>query len=221
MIIVTKGHRFLNQITVYYLSNDSDQIKQSNKCEYEGDLICETNDENDDMPHGYGKLWSNEIGLKYTGNWLFGKFHGRGKLETIDKIYDGYFNNGVKQGVGILTLIKDGSKYVGNWENNLRHGIGTTILENKMIKSTWVNDKPTSNIISFSNGLKYYGDCNLNTLCHGWGVLYYPNGDYIAGNWENDKLNGYGYIYYKICQCVYCYNWKNSIPTHVINSYYY
>ena len=221
MLIKTNGHRFFKQITLSYKSLEEDVIKKSNDCEYEGDLICVSSFKKDDVPHGYGKLFNKEIHLSYKGDWKLGKFHGFGILVTVDKLYEGYFINGMRNGYGTLTLIAYGSKYVGEWCNNLRQGHGLTILSDMKIITLWDEDEPLYNEVYYNNGTIYFGKCHLNGMRNGFGILYFKNKDYISGFWENNKLNGPGYIYKYTSDCAIFHEWLNDYPIKFVKTYHY
>jgi hypothetical protein len=63
--------------------------------------------------------------------------HGKGVytqiIEGKEKIYDGDFVNGKKEGEGTL-LMTDGRKYKGKWLNGKQHGLGEIVLQNGDIK---------------------------------------------------------------------------------------
>jgi len=65
----------------------------------------------------------------YAGDFMMGKFDGRGILEfTADKYqgdhYQGEFKNGLKHGFGMY-FFSNGDKYVGEYQYGKREGKGT------------------------------------------------------------------------------------------------
>ena len=82
---------------------------------------------------GIGTLMSANI-KKYTGNWKNDKFviiypclsqDGFGKEEYEDgAYYEGYYNDGVKEGENGVYEWSDGSKYTGEFKNNEFEGEG-------------------------------------------------------------------------------------------------
>lgn len=36
----------------------------------------------------------------------------------------------------------------------------------------------------------------MNGLKHGYGKFYYQDGGYYEGQWKNNKMDGYGKLYY-------------------------
>jgi hypothetical protein len=70
-----------------------------------------------------------EADYSYAGDFVRGKFEGRGILEfTADKYqgdyYQGEFKNGMKHGFGIY-FFANGEKYAGQYQFGKRHGKGT------------------------------------------------------------------------------------------------
>lgn len=87
---------------------------------YEGEL-------NDDMvPHGKGEWQFNDNCIKYIGDWINGKRHGKGTLYlTSGKHYVGDFKDGKISGRGILYYrgqIRD--RFEGDFSNNSFDGTG-------------------------------------------------------------------------------------------------
>jgi hypothetical protein len=77
-------------------------------------------------------IWPN--GNKYTGDWVDGRFYGKGTLSRKDgSSYTGDFENGKYHGTGTYTW-PNGNKYTGGWVDNLRNGPGE--FYNAAIKTT-------------------------------------------------------------------------------------
>jgi len=56
--------------------------------------------------------------------------HGYGRCVYKNEcIYEGEWQNGVKDGIGIM-LMKKGREYKGSWEKGLKHGVGTYLFHN-------------------------------------------------------------------------------------------
>ena len=67
----------------------------------------------------------------YQGDFVDGKFHGRGKYYFAEsgKIYEGDFHENNMEGKGRLTLT-DNSYYEGDFKNGKMHGFGKKVYEN-------------------------------------------------------------------------------------------
>jgi hypothetical protein len=82
----------------------------------------------------------------YAGDFMIGKFEGRGVLEfTADKFqgdyYQGEFKNGLKHGFGTY-FFSNGDKYIGNYQYGKREGKGTYSFSNgkQSLTGTWSNN---------------------------------------------------------------------------------
>ena len=120
-----------------------------------------------DKFHGYGTLLFNDLDIEYVGQFKDGKQHGKGR--EVDKkykiIYVGDFKDGKYDGTGTIRFLDSKVKYVGQWENHMwhgqgkllspkekkwyvgefkegkAHGYGTMVLNRKVYKGIWENDK--------------------------------------------------------------------------------
>ena len=126
----------------------------------------------------------------------------REELEIRSKFfYEGMFIEDDKEGFGKATY-EDGSFYEGSWRRNLWHGFG---------KRTWGqgqtyfgsykdgNCEGTGIQLNAKYEIVYYGGF-LNCLAHGYGgsIAEAADGSKIikSGNFENNRLNGYGEAIY-------------------------
>jgi hypothetical protein len=82
----------------------------------------------------------------YAGEFMIGKFEGRGVLEfTADKFqgdyYQGEFKNGLKHGFGTY-FFSNGDKYIGNYQYGKREGKGTYSFSSgkQSLTGTWSNN---------------------------------------------------------------------------------
>ena len=124
---------------------------------------------------GYGEYHSKFY--VYKGNYENGKKNGKGILNDLinNIIYEGFFKNDMKDGKGTETYL-DGSKYIGDFKENMKDGEGELI-------------------IILENGQKniYIGQFKED-LIWGKGIYkYYDNKEYI-GEWENSEICGYGIL---------------------------
>ena len=119
----------------------------------------------------YGIYNYYKIGTIYEGYWNEDKKNGIGIEKMYDgALYEGEFKNGKKNGLGIY-YFKDKSIYFGEWLDNRCHGYGV-----------------------FKNGdkSKYQGQF-LSNKRDGYGELIkYNNGTYYFGYWSNNKRKGFG-----------------------------
>lgn len=114
-------------------------------------------------------------GCVYSGQWSDGKLYGKGKF--ID-------SNGV-------------TKYEGEFYNNKKSGKGTYYFDNgSRIEGIFSNDHFESGTLYYIDGCKYVGAFDARGYEHGYGTLYYPNGDYFKGQWQHGRVNGEGVLYY-------------------------
>jgi hypothetical protein len=139
--------------------------KFANGDKYEGEFIF-------DGRVGKGKMkYFGTGGKEYDGNWLNGKWQGKGVLTFWDgERYDGEWQNGLKQGKGLL-ILADGHKYDGQWRNDKKDGRGI--------------------YTSSDGGHKYDGEWK-NDQKNGKGIFHYPGGETYTGEWKDDHYNGRG-----------------------------
>lgn len=79
--------------------------------------------------HGRGKHLSG-TGTVYEGDFVFGRRHGQGRMEyPTGDIYDGDWVEDVRHGQGTYIEKKTGNKYVGGYKDGKRHGKGTSYWE--------------------------------------------------------------------------------------------
>ena len=72
----------------------------------------------------FSKLFSQSKVQSFSGEYIKGKYNGKGKLEFKDgSFYEGQFVKNKMHGYGKI-FFKDGSIYQGNFKNNLRDGTG-------------------------------------------------------------------------------------------------
>ena len=93
----------------------------------------------------------------YAGDFMMGKFDGRGILEfTADKYqgdhYQGEFKNGLKHGFGMY-FFSNGDKYVGEYQYGKREGKGTYAFSNgnPALTGIWSNNALVTKIANSQN----------------------------------------------------------------------
>lgn len=106
-------------------------------------------------------------GSYYEGEFLDGKFEGKGKYYFADsgKVYEGEFRDNSMNGVGVMVW-PDQSRYEGEFQNGKMHGRG---------------------IKQLSNGNRYVGQFN-NDQYDGSAIWYdAANQTKRQGEWSNGK----------------------------------
>lgn len=157
--------------------------------QYVGDVV-------DEKPNGRGTLTYHpgHERKKYEGQWINGKFHGRGVLwYSNGRKEEGQWENGLQHGQGLI-FFPDGAKYEGSFVHDKRYGQGNIRYANGgTYDGMWENDKPHGRgTMTFSSGGSYTGNF-VNGNFHGRGKYSYANGNYYDGEWANDKENGQGF----------------------------
>ena len=108
-------------------------------------------------------------GTQWSGDFLDGKLHGKGREDRAGRIYQGGFAHGKRHGHGTLTE-SSGLRYEGLWRENQRFGYGGQL---------------------FADGSKYEGDWQADDR-EGFGAYRTASGHEYEGQWLADKMHGYG-----------------------------
>ena len=142
--------------------------------------------------HGKGKFTYLD-GATYLGEWKNGRKHGQGTFSFPygDK-YVGEYKNGKMEGQGTY-FWKNGDKYVGNQKDEKKHGPGTfTWANGNKREGEWKDGKPVGHsILTWANGNKYEGRWK-NEKMHGKGTFTFSNGHKYVGEYKDGKENGFG-----------------------------
>ena len=100
----------------------------------------------------------------YAGDFMIGKFDGRGILEfTADRYqgdhYQGEFKNGLKHGFGMY-FFANGDKYVGEYQFGKREGKGTYTFSNgkPALTGIWANNALVTKMTNTQDGSKKVND---------------------------------------------------------------
>jgi hypothetical protein len=142
---------------------------------------------------GFGSLVSPNRD-RYDGQWKDNNQNGHGIFTYANgDRYEGQFLDGVMDGEGAFYWV-NGDKYVGQWKDDYENGQG---------------------VFTFANENRYEGHFKDGKK-DAKGTYYWANGD--QGQWENDKMNGYGMKTVKtgasISNCPGCAmfkgNWKDG-----------
>lgn len=171
--------------------------------------------------HGHGVLVYSS-GIKYEGDFYYGKRHGYGKLiyplasiivpdssintantqtETSCIIVEGNFEN--DQLIGDAHIFyPDGEEYIGTVVDGKSHGKGIYHYNNKDIyDGEWCNGLRNG----YGTMIFFVQDGNIQEIYQGeWkddtmdgnGIYKHADGSIYEGLWSNGKMHGYGILYY-------------------------
>lgn len=160
---------------------------------YIGQLINE-------LPNGKGRHYYSNGTIKYSGDWVNGKYEGKGIYYLNDWVfYIGEFKNGVRHGKGTEYYPNGNITYQGDYVNDQFEGFGTYIMENGVYYvGEWkFGLRHGKGTLHYADGkIKYKGDW-LNDKFDGFGIFYLDNGDgqHYIGQFKNGKLHGKGAYY--------------------------
>jgi len=153
-------------------------------------------------------------GEKFTGTFVNGKRHGKGKCIYQDgSIYYGEWFQGEREGFGIL-IQSNGTIYDGEWELDQMHGKGVWywkdgsiyVGDNELGKRSGKGIYCNSNLdmyegefqdnelhgqgkFAYADGSTYVGYFQKNRR-QGAAAFIHSNGDCEIGTWRNDQRNG-------------------------------
>ncbi len=142
---------------------------------------------------GYGKaVFANKD--TYVGLWHRDRVCGNGIMYYCESgnLYDGKFDNGMRNGLGTLKL-KDGGSFRGFFKNGSIHGRGIFRYGNGDIyKGQFKNGrKEGKGIFKWSNGNEFKGQFRFDKI-DGLGNMKYAVGHSYSGEWRNGKKHGFG-----------------------------
>lgn len=122
-----------------------------------------------------------DIGEMYTGQWKWGKKHGRGTQIWPDGfVYEGEWMQGRAAGQGRL-VHSSGEYYVGEWFDNKCQGFGKYVNANAGTNAGKQRMSQGSNRSSeMANRLSMNKESTMGECCE------------YEGMWENDKQHGKG-----------------------------
>ncbi|CAD8121411.1 unnamed protein product [Paramecium sonneborni] len=171
------------------------------------------------LKHGEG-IWNGLKGTSYVGEWRMGNPDGYGVHVWVNgDRYEGEFHNSLKHGQGIEYFINgdiykgqyvngkpegegeyqwnSGSYYNGTFQNGLRHGKGLWIKDRNATltdsyEGEFVNDKKCGyGVYKWAKGSRYEGNF-YDDVRHGFGRMYWNDGSYYIGMWEQGYQWGEG-----------------------------
>ena len=175
------------------LSNDrefkNDWIKLSIDIYYRGEIKSNSDFEEEKrnfIPHGRGFfLRKREI---YEGYFDNGQREGLGREINLRHSYTGYWFRGKKWGFGAKN--RTDSIYVGEFENDLQHGTGYLRTPIATYRWDWKKGKQNGiGVLKFKDGRVYNGDF-FDGVIQGYGSIIWPNGKCISGYWKNGEISG-------------------------------
>lgn len=145
--------------------------------------------------HGKGKMvWKD--GVSYEGNWVFGFAEGEGELKYPNGDYaKGTYMYNKLNGKGEIHTTETGYTYTGNFEDDLQSGQG---------KETWADGTSYEGLyemgkkekfghFKWRGGTFYIGEWKDNKI-HGLGIYSWSDGRRFYGEWKNFKMNGFGFF---------------------------
>jgi len=108
-----------------------------------GETITYMGEIKNKQPNGIGvAIYNNGHALRYAGNFLNGKYHGRGAMVFSDGSFlSGEWKNGKLNGKG-ANLTKNGNFYSGNFTDGKKEGKGYLLYkDNGILMGEWKDDK--------------------------------------------------------------------------------
>ena len=206
-----------------YFDNIKNEIINYKEMLYTGSLI-------DGKPNGIGVL-VNENGLVYQGEFKEGEIVGNGKMyiyqcnknignikdsiknKNLEKIFEGTFINGVKEG-----KFKEYNKnhlkiFEGEFKNDIKNGRGIEYSNgNKIYEGEFKDDLKDGKGVEYKNGNKMYEGDFKEGKKNGIGIFYNNQSNKIyEGNFENNYFNGKGTLFYNDGKIQYQGTFKNGI----------
>lgn len=164
------------------------------------------------LPEGYKFL---VIEDETTGDYYEGfvneenKPHGFGKMMYANgDMYEGYFENGLKQGTGTMTF-QTACIYIGEWNEDQMEGSGYMKWPmGDYFYGEWKDGNPYYGTKYFLQAgapidaptegryCIYTGTFDGGGLLSGWGTMRWPSGDVYVGQWQNNVRHGWGTQYW-------------------------
>lgn len=162
--------------------------------------------------------WYKNGALYYSGEWLNGNFHGKGRLykedgsikqgtwqegkllqtytkqQTSEGFYEGYILNSQPDGRGLM-LYNDSSRYDGEWSAGKWTGEGEFYTKTDSVIGEWQDGKLNGSAVYKTNNFVYNGDW-VDNKPDGFGYIMVSDSSYYSGEWSEGKRNGYGDMYF-------------------------
>ena len=152
--------------------------------EYDGGLAK-------DELSGRGKIvWPD--GSIYEGDFKQGLFHGQGRYQTQETVYQGDFVNGIAVGQGVITFV-DGARYEGETDFGMANGQGSLVESDQEYIGQFKNNAfDGQGKLIKANGDIYQGDF-VAGLFHGSGLYTTADGKVYQGEFVDGELSGAGH----------------------------
>lgn len=129
------------------------------------------------------------------------------------KVYEGEFEEDVREGRGSLYHSNGNVKYTGEWKNDKPNGIGVLFHENgnKFYEGKWEEGSACGQGVLFNElgRIEYEGQFEKSKKS-GIGIAYYEDGSKYKGEWKDDEINGFGSFFYSTGELSYRGSWHNS-----------
>eukprot|EP00698_Gefionella_okellyi_P020644 TRINITY_DN6508_c0_g1_i3.p1 TRINITY_DN6508_c0_g1~~TRINITY_DN6508_c0_g1_i3.p1 ORF type:complete len:690 (+),score=76.49 TRINITY_DN6508_c0_g1_i3:86-2155(+) len=150
-------------------------------------------------------------GNHYTGEWKYGKMHGKGTYVWADgSHYVGEFKEGFMDGFG-ERVWPTGRHYRGEWKNDRMHGHGELVMPSG---ETYKGEFRSgvyggSGKRIFPNGDEYLGEFRGGTM-EGHGTFKSHEKWTYVGKWTGGKMAGEGHCTYQTTGIIYVGQWIDS-----------
>lgn len=171
------------------LGNGFFKIKYVNGDNYEGDVTNGAVTGKGKKTFKSGEIWD--------GQWLNGQLGGYAKCTYKNgDTYEGMFSGGKKNGWGKFVKLK-GFAYDGMFKADRRVGYGqyiyTEITPNRRIEGEFASERCKKGIVFYepdeNKVWKYEGDLDFESRPLNNGKIYYRDGKWEEGKFENGKLS--------------------------------
>lgn len=132
-------------------------------------------------------------GDRYEGEFKAGLYHGKGRLETVEMIYEGDFFEGAATGEAVIRFA-DGREYQGEVEAGQANGVGLMTTANATYEGGFKNNLyHGEGTLIEKTGRRYDGFFEQGVFS-GEGKLVDDDGSVHQGEFANGQLNGKGFL---------------------------
>ena len=148
----------------------------------------------------------------YQGYFQNDLANGKGILYLKDEYkYTGLWKNNSKEGEGVEVYLVTGDKYEGNFKDNIKEGKGKyTYKDGTLYIGNFVNSKfEGEGTINWIDGRKYIGEFK-NGKMHGRGKFIWPKGLEFEGEYDKGYKNGFGILRCQKGKTIKGY-WRNNV----------
>ena len=150
------------------------------------------------LAEGKGALvveFADKRGLRFDGTMRRGLAFGYGVLDQPDRtLYEGYFDGGLFEGHGRLTLLSGGTLEAGFRAGAVFGAAIWTLPDGTRIEGTFDDSLASGRVlISYQNGEKYGGDLRAGRR-EGEGFMRFADGSRYDGAWRDNLPDGQGVL---------------------------